>query len=57
MVDGDNAGTTELFDIRGDPAEGNDLAEGHSEEVARLEADLHDWQESVLNSLSGGDYS
>ncbi len=57
VIDGDNAATTELFDIRADPAEGNDLAEGHSEEVARLDAHLHDWQESVLNSLSGGDYS
>ncbi|MCY4534421.1 MAG: hypothetical protein OXB91_03580, partial [Bryobacterales bacterium] len=57
VIDGDNAATTELFDIRADPAEGNDLAEGNTDEVARLEAHLHDWQESVLNSLSGGDYS
>lgn len=57
VVDGGGAGTRELFDIRADPAESNDLADSHPEEVARLEARLHDWQESVLHSLSGGDYS
>ncbi|MDE0622124.1 MAG: sulfatase-like hydrolase/transferase [Bryobacterales bacterium] len=57
VVDGGGAGTRELFDIRADPAESNDLADRHPEEVARLEAHLHEWQESVLHSLSGGDYS
>lgn len=57
VVDGGGAGTRELFDIRADPAESNDLADSRPEEVARLEARLHDWQESVLHSLSGGDYS
>lgn len=56
VVEGGGAGTRELFDIRADPAESNDLADSHPEEVARLEARLHDWQESVLHSLSGGDY-
>ena len=57
VVDGGGAGTRELFDIRADPAESSDLAGSHADEVARLEAHLHEWQESVLHSLSGGDYS
>lgn len=57
VVDGDNNETTELFDIRADQAESNDLAGGNSEEVTRLEAYLREWQESVLTSLSGGDYT
>ena len=57
VVDGGGVGTKELFDMRADPAESNDLADSHPEEVARLEAHLHEWQESVLHSLSGGDYS
>lgn len=57
VVDAAGTGTDELFDIRADPVESNDLADSHPEEVARLEAHLRDWQESVLHSLSGGDYS
>jgi hypothetical protein len=46
----------ELFDLRADPAERNDLAAKHPDEVARLYRQLRTWQESVLASLTGADY-
>ena len=46
----------ELFDLRADPAERNDLAAKHPEEVTRLSRQLRIWQESVLSSLTGADY-
>lgn len=49
--------TKELFDIRRDPAESNDLASANPEIVERLEGKLSKWQESVLNSLTGADYT
>lgn len=49
--------TKELFDIRQDPAESNDLASAEPEVVERLEGELSKWQQSVLNSLTGADYT
>ena len=46
----------ELFDLRADPAEKNNIAAQHPEEVARLARQLRAWQESVLSSLTGADY-
>lgn len=46
----------ELFDVRNDPAEQNDLAEQHPKTVARLRQALRVWQQSVLRSLTGADY-
>jgi hypothetical protein len=46
----------ELFEIRNDPAEKNDLSESRAEVVARLEQQLEDWQTSVLESLTGAEY-
>jgi arylsulfatase A-like enzyme len=50
------ASVKELFDLRVDPAERNDLAAKHPDEVARLYGRLRAWQESVLASLTGADY-
>ena len=46
----------ELFDMRQDPAEKNNLIEARPEIAKDLEERLHAWQQSVLNSLTGGDY-
>ncbi|MCK5461835.1 MAG: hypothetical protein KAI95_02425, partial [Bacteroidales bacterium] len=48
--------TVELFKIREDPAEKNDLSETNVEVVKNLEQQLEDWQTSVLESLTGTDY-
>ncbi len=47
---------TELFDLRDDPGERNNLIEAKPEIAAKLERQLRDWQQSVLNSLTGADY-
>lgn len=46
----------ELFDIRKDPGETMNLIEEKPEIAAELERKLRDWQQSVLNSLTGADY-
>lgn len=48
--------TIELFEIRKDPAEKNDLSETKAEVVKNMEQQLYDWQTSVLESLIGVDY-
>ena len=57
VVDGSGESSIELFDMREDPGETADLAGSHPEEVARLAARLRDWQQSVLESLTGADYA
>lgn len=47
---------TELYDLKIDPAEKNDLGAQQPERVAQLKADLKKWQDSVLESLLGKDY-
>ncbi|MCU0749696.1 MAG: sulfatase-like hydrolase/transferase [Akkermansiaceae bacterium] len=47
----------ELFDLKADPAETRNLSENKPELAAKLRADLRRWQKSVLNSLTGKDYS
>ncbi len=47
----------ELFDLEADPAETNDLAGQQSATAETLQAQLRDWQESVLRSLTGADYA
>ena len=49
--------TLELFDLNSDPAEKTNLAAQQPERVEALQAKLRDWQESVLKSLTGADYS
>ncbi len=46
----------ELFDLRKDPAEKENLAETEPEIAEKLAKQLRDWQTSVLSSLGGGDY-
>lgn len=46
----------ELFDVRSDPAEEKNLIDSKPEIAEEMEKTLCAWQESVLKSLSGGDY-
>ena len=46
----------ELFDLEVDPAEKQNLLEQEPGRAAKLDAQLRDWQKSVLNSLLGADY-
>ena len=52
------AGTekVELYDLQADPAETTNLAAKLPKRVTELRAQLRDWQESVLRSLTGADY-
>ena len=55
-ADGADGPVRELYDIRQDPSEERDISEQHSDEVARLDAHLEQWQRSVLRSLAAEDY-
>jgi arylsulfatase A-like enzyme len=46
----------ELFDLRADPAEQTNLAVSEPEIVSTMQAELRNWQHSVLQSLTGADY-
>ena len=46
----------ELFNLRDDPAETKNLIEVDTDRAQRLERQMTDWQQSVLNSLTGADY-
>lgn len=46
----------ELFDLTADPAEKNNLIEQQTDVAAKLQNELHQWQQSVLQSLAGNDY-
>jgi len=46
----------ELFNLKDDPAETNNLAAEKPELVEELRAGMRQWQESVLHSLMGNDY-
>ena len=48
--------TIELFDLMNDPAEKHNLIESHKEIAKKMERQLRDWQQSVLESLTGADY-
>ncbi len=56
VVDGQPNSGAELFDLRADPAEKNNLAEAEPELAKKLGQQLKNWQDSVLNSLTGADY-
>jgi arylsulfatase A-like enzyme len=56
VVDGTKDGGRELFDLRADPAEKNNLIAAHPAEAEKLAAILQTWQRSVLESLTGADY-
>ncbi|PHS03878.1 MAG: N-acetylgalactosamine-6-sulfatase [Blastopirellula sp.] len=57
VIDGDKGTGVELFDLKQDPAESNNLAETHPDVVRQLSKQLRDWQASVLNSLMERDYT
>ncbi len=46
----------ELYNIKNDPREINNLAGEHPEMVKQMQNELLQWQESVLKSLTGADY-
>lgn len=46
----------ELFDLKKDQGEKNDLVSSEPDLVETLKKELRSWQESVMESLSGGDY-
>ncbi len=46
----------ELFNLKDDPAETNNLAAEKPELVEELRAGMREWQQSVLHSLMGNDY-
>lgn len=47
---------TELFNLREDPAEENNLILSKTKIAEKLKAKLRTWQQSVLQSLTGADY-
>jgi arylsulfatase A-like enzyme len=47
---------TELFNLREDRSEQNNLSENQPDRVQKLEQQLRQWQHSVLSSLTGADY-
>lgn len=51
------AATLELFDLANDPAEKTNLLDQQPELAKILQAKLRAWQDSVLKSLSGADYT
>jgi arylsulfatase A-like enzyme len=46
----------ELFDLAQDPAEKTNLLDQQPDIAKKLQSELHDWQQSVLHSLTGADY-
>lgn len=56
VVDGERSSGKELFDLRRDPAEKNNLIKSEPAVAAKLEQQLRAWQQSVLESLTGADY-
>jgi arylsulfatase A-like enzyme len=53
VIDGGKNTGVELFDLKKDLGETNNIAEAHPEIVQRLTRQLHHWQEGVMNSLMG----
>ncbi|MCA9146850.1 MAG: sulfatase-like hydrolase/transferase [Planctomycetaceae bacterium] len=47
---------SELFDLRNDPAEENNLVDSEPDITAAMHSELRSWQQSVLTSLTGADY-
>ena len=57
--EGKNSGEAkkELFDLLADPAEKNNILGQHNAVADKLQTQLHEWQKSVLHSLTGADYA
>ena len=56
VIDGDRNSGIELFDLKQDVGETNNLADTRPDLVGPLSTQLRQWQESVLNSLMERDY-
>ncbi|MBT6957454.1 MAG: sulfatase-like hydrolase/transferase, partial [Opitutae bacterium] len=56
VIDGDKNTGVELFNLRNDSAESNNLAGSQSVMVEKLKKEMRDWQASALNSLMEADY-
>jgi arylsulfatase A-like enzyme len=56
VIDGEKGSGTELFDLRKDLAEENNLFGSKPAVAKKLAGQLRAWQGSVLKSLMGGDY-
>ena len=56
VIDGDKNAGVELFNLKKDIGEENNIAEAHPDVVEQLSKELHQWQEGVLNSLMEADY-
>lgn len=58
MLDGEtpNEQGVELYDLEKDRAETSNIATDHPEVVEKMKTALKEWQQSVLNSLTGADY-
>jgi arylsulfatase A-like enzyme len=56
VIDGEKNTGVELFDLKKDSAESNNLAKGQAALAKKLQLQLRDWQTSVLNSLMEADY-
>jgi arylsulfatase A-like enzyme len=57
VIDGQQGNSTkELFDLINDPAEKNNIITTEPEIAEKLEKQLRNWQQSVLESLTGDDY-
>jgi arylsulfatase A-like enzyme len=52
----DGAPSPELFDLQADPAEKTNLFDQQAAVAGKLQSRLRDWQQSVLQSLTGADY-
>lgn len=52
-----NKSDLELFDLQADPAEESNLIDQQPAIAEQLQTDLREWQQSVLHSLTGADYS
>ena len=56
VVDAKRDSGIELFDLVNDPYETTDLSSAMPSLVERMKDQLREWQDSVLNSLTGADY-
>ena len=56
VIDGHPGAAPELFDVVSDPRESNNLAHSRPQLVQQMADQLREWQQSVLQSLTGADY-
>ena len=57
VIDGDKNTGVELFDLKKDSAERNNLANSRAVIAKKLQEEMREWQTSVLNSLMEADYN